>query len=133
MYSRLNYLRFFLAMTVLAYHANFYAVPLGGQLAVWCFFVISGYLVSEILYGRYHNRPRDFLLNRFLRIYPIYWVSAALGVALFFLLPERPGESQLRLFLPQGYQQWLLNVTLFGSSLRGSTKLDSLSGLVAGN
>lgn len=116
MYSRLNYLRFFLALTVLVFHANFLAVPLGGTLAVWCFFVISGYLVSDILYGRYRNRSGDFLTNRFLRIYPVYWTSVALGLALVILLPEIGAAGRKGIFLPQNYPQWFSNLTLFGAN-----------------
>ncbi|MCB1844568.1 MAG: acyltransferase, partial [Halioglobus sp.] len=116
MYMRLNYLRFLLAWTVLAFHANFFAIPLAGQLAVWCFFLISGFLVSEILYDTYRNRPGDFLKNRFLRIYPVYWVSFALGLALIIFLPHVSREGVANLYWPQAYRQWFWNLTLFGAS-----------------
>lgn len=115
MYRRLNYLRFFLALTVLMFHANILAVPLGGTLAVWCFFVISGYLISDILYGRYQGRPYEFLLNRFLRIYPIYWTALAMGLAILLLLPESELSSFEKIFHPRSYEQWFWNISLFGA------------------
>ena len=119
MYVRLNYMRFLLAMAVLGFHANIPAIPLAGPLAVWCFFLLSGFLVSEILYDTYRHRPGDFLINRFLRIYPIYWVTFLLGIALILFLPEGTRQGVANLYWPESYRQWFWNLTLFGVGTEG--------------
>ncbi|MFT4572499.1 MAG: peptidoglycan/LPS O-acetylase OafA/YrhL, partial [Candidatus Binatia bacterium] len=116
MYSRLNYLRFVLAWAVLAYHAFLPAFPMAGMLAVWCFFLISGFLVSNILYGRYNNRPKDFLTNRFLRIFPTYWTALFLGLCLVLYQADTPPGLPFELFAPSTFIQWWRNIFLFGSA-----------------
>ena len=47
-----------------------------GAYAVFTFFVISGYLMTYILnenYGYSLRGRMKYLLNRILRIYPVYW------------------------------------------------------------
>jgi peptidoglycan/LPS O-acetylase OafA/YrhL len=57
---------------------------LGGY-AVFGFYILSGYLMTLIVHGTYGYSLAGFgryAVNRFLRIYPIYWVACALSVAL---------------------------------------------------
>ena len=70
---------------MLAFHLKRDAFPQAGSIAVWLFFMISGYLVSKILYETYQNRPADFVLNRFLRLFPAYWTVLIFGFALLLL------------------------------------------------
>ena len=55
---------------------SFLIIP--GRLAVWIFFMMSGYLIGYgLIYGRYKISfcgVKHFYLNRFLRIYPIFFV-----------------------------------------------------------
>jgi len=44
-----------------------------GAVAVYCFFVLSGFLMTLLMTGVYADRPAHFFLNRFLRLYPMYW------------------------------------------------------------
>lgn len=115
MYGRLNYLRFFLAWSVLAYHSMLEFFPLAGMLAVWGFFLISGYLVSDILHGRYQGRYRDFLVNRFLRIFPVYWFALLVGVLLIAVQPEVSPANHMRVYEPATYGEWWRNIVLFGA------------------
>ncbi|MCE9619615.1 MAG: acyltransferase [Planctomycetes bacterium] len=65
-------------------HAEFPpVVNIPGRTAVWLFFGISGYVIS---YGFVHRRYkytlhdlRDFYINRFLRIYPLFLLLSAVG------------------------------------------------------
>jgi peptidoglycan/LPS O-acetylase OafA/YrhL len=50
--------------------------------AVMLFFIISGYAVSMSNYGRVGNHKGRFLLNRFFRLYPVYWISIIVTVVL---------------------------------------------------
>jgi len=76
------------ALSVVVWHAEGYrgnfpsVVNIPGRTAVWLFFGISGYVIS---YGFIHKRYRlnlfdlrDFYVNRFLRIYPLFLTLSAL-------------------------------------------------------
>jgi len=116
MYPRLNYLRLFLAWSVLAFHTHIFAFPFSGPIAVWCFFLISGFLVSKILYGRYSGRPKDFLVNRFLRIFPTYWVVLVIGGILIAVNPEEIGTFDFSIGMPDSYGSWVRNLLIFNLS-----------------
>jgi peptidoglycan/LPS O-acetylase OafA/YrhL len=60
-----------------------------GLIAVMMFFMVSGYLISNALETFYVGRVRDFAINRFLRIYPCYWIvfAVSVGVSLFYRDP----------------------------------------------
>lgn len=60
----------------------------GGFLGVCVFFVISGYLISTILFTEYHKtnqlRLGHFYYRRFLRLMPVYWVCLITGAVAGF-------------------------------------------------
>lgn len=56
-----------------------------GAVGVHIFFVISGLVMVITTYGRPFS-PYEFLRRRVLRIYPIYWICAAIYVAASMLL-----------------------------------------------
>lgn len=117
MYPRLNYFRLFLAWSVLAFHSNISIVPIAGMIAVWCFFFISGFLVSTILYGRYQNRHADFVINRFLRIFPTYWFALAMGLIFIKINPEGAITFDSYFFyMPETFNGWISNLFIFGLS-----------------
>jgi peptidoglycan/LPS O-acetylase OafA/YrhL len=72
--------RFLLALSVVIMHSYGFLL-VGGQLAVQLFYVTSGYLISLILITNttYKNTKR-FYLNRFLRLFPIYWLIAVISL-----------------------------------------------------
>ena len=114
MYPRLSVFRLFLAWSVLAFHSNIFAIPFAGPIAVWCFFLISGFLVSNILYGCYAGRPGAFLQNRFLRIYPTYWAALAIGFIILAYDPIGYGEFVLDANIPLSYESFINNLFIFG-------------------
>jgi peptidoglycan/LPS O-acetylase OafA/YrhL len=74
-------LRLFLAVSVLATHLRngrgiFGASFLNGGLAVECFFIISGFYMALVLNEKYNYRGSygTFILQRILRLYPLYYV-----------------------------------------------------------
>lgn len=73
-----------------------------GQLGVTIFFLCSGFIIPATL-ERGHSL-RGFWISRFFRLYPMYWVSLALALALFVL--GRPTDLELSTL------DWLANVTM---------------------
>ena len=84
-----------------------------GHCGVDIFFVISGFIMYH-LYHRDWSRPEQFtsfIIRRFTRIYPIYWIITTAVLALALLLPGALKEYKLNPFyliesyslLPLGY------------------------------
>lgn len=78
-------IRFLLSIAVLATHSEnlfFLRMP-SGSMAVEAFFLISGFYMSLIFnekYSKYKNGIWLFISNRFLRLFPVYWVILILTV-----------------------------------------------------
>ena len=78
-------LRTLLAISVVLVHsAPLYGFTMvGGMIAVQSFYIISGFYMSLILNEKYINENgsyRLFITNRFLRLYPIYWLILILTI-----------------------------------------------------
>lgn len=110
--------RFVLAMFVALSHL-WAGMPHGfAAYAVWGFFALSGFLMCAILLDKYGLSPtglKAYAFNRFLRIFPAYYVASVLamiviawsiryGVDLKALNPE--------FGLPQTWHGWLFPITL---------------------
>ncbi len=70
-----------LAIAVVLFHSGttlFSMKLIDGFSAVMLFFIISGFYMALILNGKY-NSYGAFLTNRFLKLYPVYWVVLALA------------------------------------------------------
>src|SRR5471032_2397122 len=77
--------RFVLSVLVLVSHASMWLGHGVGTLAlgnvgVMSFFVLSGFVIAEALDVFYRGSILRFAANRFLKLYPTYWVAAALAV-----------------------------------------------------
>lgn len=99
-FSGLNGLRFFAAFLVIITHSESIRAKLGffhisqwsisrnGGLAVQFFFVLSGFLISYLLFQEFRNTNtisiKHFYWRRVLRIWPLYYFIALLGL---YLLP----------------------------------------------
>jgi peptidoglycan/LPS O-acetylase OafA/YrhL len=70
-----------------------------GVYAVFGFYVISGYLMTLILNEAYGFRLKEFAFNRFLRLYPAYYVVALVTLPAIAWLPDAP----------QFLQAWRIN------------------------
>ena len=84
-----GFYRTFLALMVVVLHIG--GIPWVGGYAVYGFYMLSGYLMTLIMhrtYGYTASGVAKYALNRFLRIYPIYWVAALLTLALIYGLGE---------------------------------------------
>ncbi len=80
----MGFLRVFLAIVVVINHTGplFGLVFTDAYIAVKIFFIISGFYMALILNEKYigPGSIRLFLTNRFLRLYPTYWMVVALSV-----------------------------------------------------
>ena len=110
--------RFILAFNVVFFHlldiANI------GPLAVYSFFVLSGYLMTHIMQNTYSYTfvgIAKYGVNRFWRLFPAYWLLALLSVVAFILGPD-PALVNGKMTIPQSIPQWLANVSLIYPDLR---------------
>ncbi|MDN5289001.1 MAG: acyltransferase [Mucilaginibacter sp.] len=72
-----SYVAIFHFNETVPYIANWYRASLKlGYLGVPAFFVISGYCI-QIAAAHAHN-PKDFIIRRFFRVFPAYWLSMAI-------------------------------------------------------
>lgn len=82
----LDVLRAVAVILVILHHcalASYFLLPIqrGGRVGVDLFFVLSGYLVSGLLFKQQRDegriRPVNFLIRRGFKIYPAFWVFIA--------------------------------------------------------
>lgn len=117
--------RFFLAFLVVISHLWEGMIHGPAAYAVWGFFALSGFLMTHVLQRKYGNTPnglKDFAINRFLRIFPAYWIACVLGAIAVLVLP-RYGIDVVALnpqfSWPKGWQTWLSNVVLIPLPVQG--------------
>lgn len=70
-----------------------------GAVGVDIFFVISGFIMVYVRHDQF-QRPgatRSFLVRRFIRVAPIYWLFTALYVALLLIVPSAFNEDSFDL------------------------------------
>jgi len=93
----LDGLRALSVLAVIAYHLNLPFMP-GGLLGVNVFFVLSGYLITDILFSQWRERRtidlRDFWLRRARRILPALFLMLA-GVLLWMAVFDRAQISPI--------------------------------------
>lgn len=88
-----------------------------GPYAVYSFYMLSGYLMTLVLNGRYGFTAAGlfrFLSNRFLRIYPPYLVVFALTFGVILLNSELAEDFNGHLQLPASLMDWVHNLAIFG-------------------
>jgi peptidoglycan/LPS O-acetylase OafA/YrhL len=105
-YPAVDGLRGLAIITVVVYH-NFGFINkylFFGWLSVDLFFVISGFLITDILLGAVggKNFLRNFYYRRVLRIFPLYYLSLILFL---IVLPKLPIESGIKYYTDN--QAWL--------------------------
>jgi peptidoglycan/LPS O-acetylase OafA/YrhL len=85
-----------------------------GSYGVELFFVLSGFLITGILYDA-HNKPyyfRNFYMRRFLRIFPLYYGVLALVFFVAPLIPLLQGQTLDYLVGRQAWA-WLYAVNIY--------------------
>lgn len=106
--------RTILALSVMASHLI--SIHLIGTYAVLGFFILSGYLMTFVMsnsYGYSFNGVKSFAINRFLRLYPSYWVILIFTVLIVLWFGEE-NSSKYRnsIFLPDSPISLVENISL---------------------
>jgi peptidoglycan/LPS O-acetylase OafA/YrhL len=83
------------------YYGNF------GRIGVVVFFALSGLLIPNSLNGPVGAGTRQFLIRRFLRLYPTYWLSIPLGFFAYWML----------FGMHMNIAGWLANATMLPDAL----------------
>jgi peptidoglycan/LPS O-acetylase OafA/YrhL len=116
--SQIDFLRGLAVLLVLFRHADFLPITMRvGWSGVDLFFVLSGFLVSGLLFDEYKKtntvNPLLFLTRRGFKIYPLFFLlnAVVLGLALFTGVQYTNSQVMAELFFFQNYQQGLNSIT----------------------
>ena len=109
-------IRIILALSVVFTHIPSYShVLVGGRNAVQMFYMISGFLISYVLLNTpAYRRPFVFWSNRALRLYPIYYVVAAMTLIGYTLFAPSLWKAFLNLPAAAKGLVAIVNVSLIG-------------------
>ena len=114
--------RYLLAHMVLLSHFWQELALWPGPYAVFSFFLLSGFLMAQVLADTYEPGVEGsvrFLANRALRIYPPYWCVIALSLATTAWIPQAARQTNIVMRWPDSWTGWLHNLFIFG--LNGDT------------
>ncbi len=106
----LQLLRYLAAIIVVGYHIeesltsrtsyNIYGLFSYGNIGIDIFFVISGFIIALTTSKTSNDskliQARSFILKRFIRIVPIYWLYTLLKIAMVLLLPALALRTELQ-------------------------------------
>lgn len=106
--------RTLLAIEVVAFHLLF--LPFIGAYAVFSFFVLSGFLMTQILHATYGYSPGGlarYLGNRALRLYPSYWFALLASIALIGIAgAPLVAAYHPAIVMPETATAWIENLTM---------------------
>lgn len=110
----LGSVRFVLALMVVFHHL--FLPILIGPFAVFGFYMMSGYLMNLVMHESYGFSLRgrlSFALNRFLRLYPQYWIACLFSVFLIIWFGEELTKSYHHsIFRPDEPREYLFNLLM---------------------
>lgn len=116
--------RLFLALCVAFSHLWDDMLPGPAAYAVWGFFVLSGFLMTLILtkkYGTDKQGIKNYAFNRFLRIYPSYFIVSFAGAIVLMVYSANGMDSTVlnpAFMMPSSITQWIGNFIMnpFGTN-----------------
>jgi peptidoglycan/LPS O-acetylase OafA/YrhL len=104
--------RTLLAINVVAFHLL--DIRYIGPLAVYSFFILSGFLMTLIMqntYGYSFKGFKRYATNRFLRLFPAYWILLTLTLGcIFFIGQDFVSSFHSRMLIPGSFSELLANV-----------------------
>lgn len=113
----MGYFRIFLVLAVMHGHFTGILYLWEHLIAVFGFFVLSGFLITRIVCEIYPNTlygKKYYLLNRFVRIYPTYWICLCIGLLVISLIPDQADQGVLYVITPSTWERWLVQFTIIG-------------------
>ncbi|MEI6128176.1 MAG: acyltransferase, partial [Pseudomonadota bacterium] len=94
--------------------------------AVFGFYVLSGFLMSCILnnnYGFTFTGIKAYVINRFLRIFPTYWLVILLAFFIIKMYPVPAEALRPCLTMPDTILEWIQNIFILGLGSTFGTSL----------
>lgn len=118
-FSLLDAVRFFAAFWVMNFHYLFGQTGnlewyRYGNLGVQLFFIVSGFVIVQSLNGR---SIKEFTVNRFLRLFPLFWILCTTTYIITLIIPHTSTVS---------FSEYLRSMTMFGdlfNKIVGYTRL----------
>jgi peptidoglycan/LPS O-acetylase OafA/YrhL len=114
--------RFVLAVNVVIYHVL--GVPAIGPYAVYSFFVLSGFLMTMIMqetYGYSLKGFKSYAINRFLRLFPVYWALLFIIVIVILIVGESFSLAfHPKMIIPNEPSSWMANLFMVYPSFEPS-------------
>lgn len=114
----LDFLRGIAILLVMLRHTNLSAVTTQmGWIGVDLFFVLSGFLVSGLLFAEFKKNgtisPIRFLIRRGFKIYPLFYTVLLLHMLYFYLkeLPIKSSEILPEIFFYQNYTPGIIGIS----------------------
>ena len=110
----MGYLRFFFAVTVTINHLWWTKVE--GYGLGYGFYCISGFWITRIIFENYGSSLHGklhFLINRFIRIYPPYYLCLGISLTCLALQPDAHILNPV-LTMPKTWLEWLPQIGIFG-------------------
>lgn len=86
-----------------------------GRFAAFGFYILSGFLMNHVVHNNYGyslTSKIKFATNRFLRLFPAYWVACAITILLIFLLGSSTAGEYAIMEIPDIALSIITNVTL---------------------
>ena len=111
-FSLLDAVRFFAAFWVMNFHYLFGQTGdlewyRYGNLGVQLFFIISGFVIVQSLKGK---TLKEFATNRFLRLFPLFWILCTATYLITLIIPNTATVS---------FIEYLRSMTMFGDVFIG--------------
>jgi len=111
-------LRFILASLVVVFHVA--RVVFVGTLAVYCFFILSGYWISLMYDNKYKKLDspvQEFYVSRVYRLFPVYLLFAILAAVLVMFYDPTAAHTVSNFSVVEKAHFWFSNLTLLGYNL----------------
>ncbi len=109
-----GFYRTMLAVWVMACHLV--GIPVIGVCAVFSFFVLSGFLMTTIMhesYGYDISGIKRYAVNRFLRLYPMYWAFVLISIIAILVISEEYSKGYKSvLYIPDSISGLLFNCSM---------------------
>lgn len=104
------------ALAVLVVLQHLAKFPFVGSAAVMAFFILSGYLMTYVMqrsYGYDAGGVARFCTNRFLRLFPSYWVALLISIAIIVAIGVDVATAyRTPLGIPGDIGGWIANITM---------------------